>query len=79
MRTRIREKTYQCGDYSYIHIYPVFAPSGCNKRRRYKPTSEQQKRLNDKYAQKRFVMLLETNFTGEGYYITPTYKDEHLQ
>ncbi len=78
MRTHIREKTYKCGDYSYVHIFPVFAPSGCNKRRRYKPTSEHQKRLNDKYAQKRLVMLLETNFTGEGYYITPTYKDKYL-
>lgn len=78
MRVHIREKTYKCGDYGYVHIFPVFAPSGNRRQRRYKPTSETQKQLNEKYARERLVMLLETNFTGEGYYITPTYKDEYL-
>ena len=78
MKTLVREKTYICGDYQYINIYPVFAPSGNRKNRRYKPTSEQQKRLNDMYAKKRLAMLLETNFQGEGYSVTLTYVNETL-
>ena len=53
-RTFIRESVYVCGNYMDADIYPVFQKPG-RRRSRCKPTSEIQKRLNQKNAEKRLT------------------------
>ena len=76
MRVHIREKIYICGDFMHVDAFPVFAPSGNRRKRRFKPTSETQKLLNDKYALKHLEMLLETNFDDNDYHIRLSYNDK---
>lgn len=77
MRVQIREKVYICGDFLYISAFPVFAPSGNQRKRRFKPTSETQKLLNDRYAIKHLEMLLETNFDDNDYHVRLSYSDRN--
>lgn len=78
MRTRIRTKSYICGDYRHVYLYPVYGYGGKRRRKRYRPTSEQQAELNARRAEKRLEMLLETNFDEHDYFFTCTY-EPHLR
>lgn len=57
-----RERAYVCGDYMDGDIYPVFQRPG-ERRKRSKPTSAIQARLNQKNAEKKLTRLVHANFT----------------
>ena len=63
-RTFIRESVYVCGNYMDADIYPVFQKPG-RRRSRCKPTSEIQRRLNQKNAE---------NFTEDDIALHLTYR-----
>ena len=76
MRTVYREKKYVCGEYLDVFIYPVFeagAPSG-GKRVKRKPSTEAQKKLNQRHREEKLVRLLHANFTPNDLGIHLTYK-----
>lgn len=72
-RTFIRESVYVCGNYMDADIYPVFQKPG-RRRSRCKPTSEIQRRLNQKNAEKRLTRLVHTNFTEDDIALHLTYR-----
>lgn len=72
MRCLYREKRYHCGEYLEVDIYPVFEyQRGRSKKR--KPTSETQKKLNQKNAERKLIRLLNTNFTSKDIKFDLTY------
>lgn len=76
MRCLYREKKHYCGDYLEIDIFPVFEyQRGRSKKR--KPTSETQKRLNQRNAERKLIRLLNTNFTPKDIRFDLTYSDKH--
>ena len=78
MRCLYREHIHICGNYTDVEIYPVFRKGGNSRRRRAKPTSEIQARLNQKNAEKKLMRLLHTNFNGNDYELHLTYSDANL-
>lgn len=62
MRCLYREKKYYCGDYLEIEVYPVFAKQR-GRVKKYRETTEAQKRLNKRNAERRLVRLIHTNFS----------------
>ncbi len=77
MRCIYREKRYYSGDYLEIDIYPVFGKAG-QRRKRYKPTSECQKELNRKNAEKKLIRLMNANFTEDDLRFDLTYSPNYL-
>lgn len=76
MRCLYREKMHKCGDYLEIDIFPVFEKSkGRGKKR--KPTTEIQKRLNQRNAERKLIRLLNTNFTKRDIRFDLTYSDDN--
>ena len=76
MRCLYREKRYYCGEYLEVDVYPVFEyQRGRSKKR--KPTSETQKKLNQRNAERKLIRLLNTNFTSKDIRFDLTYDDEH--
>lgn len=80
MRCLYREQIYRCGNYVDISIYPVWNTSRTNTRRKskYKPTSEDQDRLNRHNAEMKVVRLINSNFTKNDLKIELTYRNEFL-
>lgn len=77
MRCLYREKKYQCGEYLEVDIFPVFEKQrGRGKKR--KPTSDVQKRLNQRNAERKLIRLLNTNFTKKDIRFDLTYNAENL-
>ncbi|NBH78141.1 hypothetical protein D3Z52_08130 [Clostridiaceae bacterium] len=78
MRTVYREKKYTCGEYLDVYIYPVFeiGKPGGGKREKRKPSTEAQKKLNQRHREEKLVRLLHANFTPEDLEIHLTYKGE---
>lgn len=74
MRCRIRQKTYVCGDYRHVFIYPVFTHNKGLRKKKYKPTTEAQKKINEKKANLWLQMQLEANFDDNDAFFTATYK-----
>ena len=78
MKTYYREQKYVCGyDYIDIQIFPVYPSSGARRKKR-KPTSEVQQRLNDENARKKLSRQVHTNFTKRDYALTLTYDEDLL-
>ena len=75
MKSRIRTKTYICGNYKHIFFYPVFSTSS-RRKKRYKPTTLVQAEINSRRAEKRLEMLLETNFDEKDCFFTATYRSD---
>jgi len=75
MRTIYREKRYVCGEYMDAYIYPVFetGKSG-GKRVKRKPSTDAQKKLNQRHREEKLTRLLHTNFTPEDMEIHLTYQ-----
>ena len=48
----VRQTMYVCGDYMDADIYPVYQPAG-KRRKKCRPTSKIQERLNQKNAEKK--------------------------
>ena len=59
-----RSRVNVCGDYIDADIYPVFQPAG-KRRKKCKPTSEIQKKLNQRNAAKHLVHMVRSNFGPE--------------
>lgn len=76
MRTVYREKKYTCGEYLDVFFYPVFETgkhSG-GKRAKRKPSTDAQKKLNQRHREEKLARLLHANFTPEGLEIHLTYR-----
>lgn len=67
-----RDVRYICGDYMTVDVFPVFTKPG-KKRKRGKPSSEIQKKLNQRHAEERFFRLVHANFTHEDVALHLTY------
>ena len=76
LRNWIRETRYECGDYLDVDIYPVHAKT-LNRRKKAKPTSETQQKLNDMRAEKKLVRIANANFTTGDIKGTLTFDDKH--
>ena len=77
MRCLYREKMHKCGNYLEIDIYPVFETAKGRSKRK-KPTSEIQKKLNQRNAERKLTRLLNTNFTKHDIRFDLTYDEWHL-
>lgn len=82
-RTLYREERKVCGDYMFVHVFPVFptgeyVTSGGKRRTRYKPTSEMQAKLNERYSAERGTEIIHANFSGDDYCLHLTYSNEYL-
>ncbi len=78
MRTAYREKMYTCGEYLDVFIFQVFETgkhSG-GKRAKRKPSTEVQKKLNQRHRKEKLTRLLHANFTPEDLEIHLTYRGE---
>lgn len=62
-----------CGDYMDGEVYPVFQSPG-KRRKRCKPTSLIQEKLNQRNAEKRLTRLVHNNFTEEDMALHLTYR-----
>lgn len=78
MRTVYREKKYTCGEYLDVYIYPVFetGPKKGRRAARRKPSTEAQKKLNQRHREEKITRLLHANFTPEDLEIHLTYEGE---
>ena len=76
MRTVYREKKYTCGEYLDVFIYPVFqiGKHRGGKRSKRKPSTEAQKKLNQRHREEKLTRLLHANFTPEDLEIHLTHK-----
>lgn len=77
MQCRYRETAYKCGDMIFLSVIPTWRPAG-KRRGRFRPTSEDQKRLNEKYAMLRAQLIAHANFTAKDIRIDLTYSDRYL-
>lgn len=71
-----REKYYLCGDYMEVHLYPVYRKAGV-RRKKSKPSSECQRKLNEIIAENKFIRKLNYNFTSEDLKVELTYRPEY--
>ena len=73
-----REKSYKCGDYKEVYVYPVYATTAKvgSRRRKAKPTGEAQARLNKRISENNLVRLLNANFTSSDLAFDLTYRDD---
>ncbi|MGN1111803.1 MAG: hypothetical protein ACI4RP_01235 [Acutalibacteraceae bacterium] len=76
MRCLYREKKYYCGEYLEVDIFPVFEKQRSRGKKR-KPTSETQKLLNQRNAERKLIRLLNTNFTKKDIRFDLTYSEEN--
>lgn len=67
MRCFYREQKWICGDYMDVDIYPVWTNLDKGRRKRIHPTSEIQKKLNERNAQNKLTRLVHTNFKWYDY------------
>lgn len=75
MRTVYREKRYYCGEYLDVYIFPTYAQAR-SRGKRSKPTSEAQKKLNQRHREEKLVRLLHANFTPDDLEIHLTYEQQ---
>ena len=76
MRCIYREKTYKCGDYKEVYIFPCYANTAKPGRRKpkAKPTAEAQRRLNKRISENNLIRLLNANFTAQDLAFDLTYR-----
>ncbi|HAN20411.1 MAG: hypothetical protein A2Y15_08645 [Clostridiales bacterium GWF2_36_10] len=77
MRCQYREQIYKCGNYLDVQIYPVFNQQ-VGRRKKAKPTSQIQERLNQINAENAFVRLVHNNFIVDDLALDLTYADKYL-
>ena len=77
MRSWYRETRYECGDYLDVMIYPVYTKTPV-RRKKAKPTSEVQQKLNEIYAEEKLIRIANANFTPRDYKVELTYSSEYL-
>ena len=74
-RTFNREQVYVCGDWLDGDIYPVFQPAG-RRRKKCRPSSAVQQRLNQRNAEKKLTRLAHGNFGPDDLAMTLTYRED---
>lgn len=77
MQCRYRERVVAAGDMLFVSVVPTWRRAG-SRRGRFRPTSEDQARLNEKYAAMRFQFVVHANFTKRDYRLDLTYNDRYL-
>lgn len=77
MRCLYREKQYKCGDFLEVDIFPVFAPPRSTRKKKAKPTTEVQRKLNQHNAEQKLIRLANTNFTKRDIRFDLTYSPEN--
>lgn len=61
-RCKQTEKRYWHGNYSTVTLFPAYRKAN-SRSKKFKPSTETQKKLNDFHAQEKFRMLIDNNFT----------------
>ena len=69
-----RSSVNVCGDYMDGDIYPVYQAAG-KRRKKCRPTSEVQEKLNQRNAEKRLTRLVHNNFSEEDIALHVTYRN----
>lgn len=77
MQRTYRQRNYYCGEYLEVELFPVYTKAK-GRRKRKKPTSDTQQRLNRRHAEGKLRRLLHTNFTPSDMFVTLTFDDAHL-
>ena len=78
MRRLYREKIYRAGDYLDIQLFPVFNKANARRKKRSKPTSEMQAKLNQRNAERALTRILNANFGEDDISVTLTYSAKDL-
>lgn len=73
MATRIKTVAVSAGDYMRVHIFPVRNYRGGRRLKKFKASSEAQKKYNLKRAAMYFADLLHANFTENDYALRLSY------
>ncbi len=76
-RTVQRERRIYHGNYLDVHVFPVFRKAG-KRCKRYRESSDVQKKLNQRYRENRLTFMIHQNFTREDLEIGLGFDDEHL-
>lgn len=74
MQCKYKEKLIYAGDMIFGVVYPTFRKAG-KRRGRFKPTSETQKKLNDRKAAESLTWTIHANFDKNSVVFSPTYSD----
>ncbi len=77
MQCRYRERIVAAGDMLFVSVVPEFRKSG-KRHGKYRPTSEDQKRRNEKYAAMRFQFVVHANFSKRDFRLDLTYDERYL-
>lgn len=72
-----RERRIFHGDYLDVHSFPVFQKPGKRKKKT-NPSSEIQKKLNQKYRENKLTYLINENFSKKDLEMGLGFDDEHL-
>lgn len=73
-----RDRVYSCGDYMPVDIFPVFDKPG-QRRKKAKPTSDIQAKLNVRHSSGQYFRKLHANFAQyEDLKVDLTFDQEHL-
>lgn len=72
-----RERQIIHGNYKTVHVFPVF-PKGTRRSKKCKPSSEVQKKLNQKYREEKIRYLLDVNFDEGDIEVGLGYDDKYL-
>ena len=78
MRRLYREKIYRTGDYLDVQVFPVFNKANARRKKRSKPTSEMQAKLNQRNAERALTRILNANFGEDDISVTLTYAADYL-
>ena len=72
-----RERKIKHSNFLDVYVFPVF-PKARGRSKKRKPSTEIQKKLNQKYRENKLKYLLNVNFTNEDMEIRLGYDDEYL-
>ena len=73
-----RTKSWRSGTLLEIEAYPLLPPREKERVRAMKPSTEAQRKLNQRNAEKRLLRLAEANFTEKDFYFTGTIEGPDL-
>lgn len=76
-RTFVRETIHVCGEFLDADIYPVHQAPG-KRRGKCRPTTEIQKKLNQRNAERKLIRLVHNNFTENDIALHITYEDGRM-
>lgn len=77
MKSWIREKKYECGEYRTVGIYAVTDQEHRQRGRKQKESRRGQKARNKNASMRRYQRKVLANFDKDGFYVTGTYEDAY--